>query len=56
MSNGDLNCASPNPEELIEAINGTINTPVGCTKPELINALKLLPTPILLQVLVTNVL
>ena len=43
VSKGDLYCASPNAEELTEAINITIDTPVGCTIPELFNALKLLP-------------
>ena len=43
VSKGDLYCASPNAEELTEAINGTIDTPVGCTIPESFNALKLLP-------------
>ena len=47
VSNGDFHWKSPNPLVLDEAINGQINTPVGCTIPELTKALKEDPEVIL---------
>jgi hypothetical protein len=47
VSKGDFHWLSPKPTAASEPINGTINTPVGCTIPELTNALNDDPTFIL---------
>ena len=47
VSNGDFHWKSPNLLELDAAMNGQINTPVGCTIPLLTKALKEDPTAVL---------
>ena len=54
VSNGDFHWKSVSPLVDVAAMNGQINTTVGCTIPELTKALKEDPTARLVQLLVTK--